>query len=493
MASFHLSRRNLLHVLGGSALALPSLEFFAPRRATAGAAGPPKRFAIAYGGVSIGTRGRDNVVPSAEGTNYELKRGLSPLGAGPLPSDPGLGGNGFDVQAHVSVVSQLKIPWNEGNGVPPGGRSVEFHYNTLGPQVSGMRGGSGRTAKPRGPTADQIAAAGLGTTAFPSLSFRVQAAEYVGSNSTGGDDARLSYYEDDAGDLRPIDPIFSPALAYSTLFDSFAGADPAEVFRLTRRRSAVDVAVARTERLAPMLGAADRIRLERHLDELRALESRLNAVAPNCMKPEDPGEDPPIEGAAIEYQGQGGDGVGYSNEDLRGELLFDMIAMAFACDRSRAAAVRISFDQCAMQGAPLGLMVESFHGYGHVFNDAAYAALADAVAWHVKHFARFIARLRDLEEFDGSSVLDHTAAVLLFEGGHGYNPEGGALQSTHSTENMIALVGGHAGGLNATGGRHIIKPNWHPANAVISALSATNAIPDETLGEVEGRIPELFA
>ncbi len=261
---------------------------------------------------------------------------------------------------------------------------------------------------------------------------------------------------------------------------------------MARRRSAVDVAVARTERLTAMLGAADRARLERHLDELRALEDRLNAIAPNCAKPEDPGEDPPVAGAAIEYNGNGGDGTGYSNEDLRAELLFEMIAMAFACDRSRSAAIRMTFDQCALQGAELGIRDDAFHSYSHTYNDGAYKALGDSVGWHVKHFARFIARLRDLQEADGTSLLDHTAAVLLFEGGHGYNPEGDTQDSSHSSENMIALVGGHAGGLNASGGRHIIKAGWHPANAVVSALSATGAIPDETLGEVSGRIPELF-
>ena len=87
-------------------------------------------------------------------------------------------------------------------------------------------------------------------------------------------------------------------------------------------------------------------------------------------------------------------------------------------------------------------------------------------------------------------MLDNTAIVLLFEGGHGYDPEGGD-QNVHSSENMAVLVAGRAGGLNPTGGKHIVKAGEHPTRVVTSAMEAVGA--GETLGEVSGVIPELFA
>src|SRR5262249_56808258 len=117
-------------------------------RRRAGAGGRPRRLVLIYGGVSMAADSSpendpERVTPDNTGTGYDLKRALLPLGTGDLPANPGVGGQGYDVQDHASVVSGLKIPWDTGSGIPPGGKSPEFHYNTMGPQLSGMRNGPG--------------------------------------------------------------------------------------------------------------------------------------------------------------------------------------------------------------------------------------------------------------------------------------------------------------------------------------------------------------
>src|SRR5204863_20353 len=83
----------------------------------------------------------------------------------------------------------------------------------------------------------------------------------------------------------------------------------------------------------PRLGKADQIRMQRHFDELRALETRLEAMdlpdAAACQLLPHPGDDPPI-GDAIDPSG-GGDyndyyanANGYSNEELRATLMTDL-------------------------------------------------------------------------------------------------------------------------------------------------------------------------
>lgn len=206
--------------------------------------------------------------------------------------------------------------------------------------------------------------------------------------------------------------------------------------------------------------------------------------------PPDPGDDPAVAGAAIEYNGAGGDGVGYSNEEFRASTLFDLITMAFACDLSRVAAVRMTFTQCFLQMKELiGFDGDVHSAIGHNGHQEPYA---DCIGWHVKHFARFLSNLRDTVEVDGKTLLDHTAVVMLFEGGYGYDPEGDNFDAAHSTENMVGLIGGHAGGLNAGGGKHIATAEGHPSQVIISAMQAVG-MPDDTLGEVSGNIPELFA
>jgi hypothetical protein len=499
MGAFKLQRRTILKGIGGAILGLPALEIMHPGRARAAA--PPRRFVVIYGGSSLGADGSPALVtPDNPGLDYDLKRALLPLGAGALPANPGLGGEGYDVQQHASVVSGLKIPWDTGGGVPAGGRSPEFHYNTFGQQLSGMRGPQGAQEEPNGPTVDQIVAEAIaGDTPYPYLSYRVQAASYVGNNAQGGSDARISYRAGDGG-LEAIDPVFSPQLAYSTLFGSFIPPDPTEAAAaerfLRRHKSVIDLVRQRTERLTGKLGGEDLARMERHLDEIRDLEARLAAipsVGGSCSQPPDPGDDPPVAGAAVEYNGEGGGGSGYSNEELRASTLFDLIAMAFACDLTRVAAVRMTFTQSFLQMMELIGVGDNLHQIGHNGDQQGFS---DCVGWHVKHFARFLAKLRDTPEVGGGSLLDHTAVVLLFEGGLGTDAENPSYSySPHSSENMVALVGGHAGGLNPGGGKHIVANNAaHPAQALISAMKAVGVAEDtETLGEVSGAIPELFA
>ena len=378
--------------LGGATLALPALEAMAPSRAHAGAL-PAKRFVMMYGGMSLGADNNpDLVVPDNVGPGYDLKRGLLPIGSGPLPANPGLGGEGLDVQDHVSIVSGLKIPWDTGSGVPPGGKSPGFHYNAIGPQTSGVRGPADRGEPARGPTADQIVADAIGEdTPHRSLSYRVQAAIYIGANSTGGSAGRISYRRLEDGGLQAIDPIFSPQLAYSTLFGNFIPPNPAEAaaaaFRLRRSKSVIDLVREKTQRLLTRVGKEDQVRIERHLDEVRALEQRLDVIPPDglgsCAQPPDPGEDPPIQGAAVEYQGEGGDGLGYSDEELRATVLCDMVKMAFACDLTRSAAVRMTFTQSRLQMGPLAGHEGDIHSaLGHNNQQVPYA---DAFAWHVRH------------------------------------------------------------------------------------------------------------
>jgi hypothetical protein len=126
------------------------------------------------------------------------------------------------------------------------------------------------------------------------------------------------------------------------------------------------------------------------------------------------------------------------------------------------------------------------HGLTHAANQRG---VSDAVAWHVKQLARLTKKLGERTEADGSTLLDHSAAVLIFEGGHGFAGEFNKGDSSHSTENMCVLIAGRAGGLAA--GRHVRAVNKHPANVVLSAMRAVGV--RGPLGEVADTIPGLFA
>jgi hypothetical protein len=103
--------------------------------------------------------------------------------------------------------------------------------------------------------------------------------------------------------------------------------------------------------------------------------------------------------------------------------------------------------------------------------------LADSINWLVRMFGRLVEKLKGLPEA-GGTVLDSSALVLLFEGGWGKG-EGKAI-TAHSTENMIALVAGRAGGLKS--GQHIKATMKHPASVVLSAMNAAGYVGDRLGG-----------
>jgi len=79
---------------------------------------------------------------------------------------------------------------------------------------------------------------------------------------------------------------------------------------------------------------------------------------------------------------------------------------------------------------------------------------------------------------------------MLNEGGHGLDTATAKQNSSHSTENMAALIAGRAGGLKP--GKHAVAAGKQPANVLVSAMGAVG-VGGGTLGEVSGNIPELFA
>ncbi len=475
--------------MGGAAVGLPALEMMAPAgRAWAAKNPPPTRFVVSYGGISTGAyQESDELVPDTLGPHYDVKRALRPL------ADLG-------IRDHVSVVTGLLLPWQEKQDgeMPPGGRTVGFHYNTVGPQVAGTHTGPGRKGRPKGPTADQLVADAIaGDTRHRVLAYRVQPVSYVGGNQISGDSGRLSWRREPDGSLHPQDPIVSPRVAYESLFGGFVPRRPRQASRVRRlldeRRSVLDLVGEDMQRLMARLGQTDRARMERHFEEVRGLERRLQPFSAgrasrNCRMPEPPGTEEAF-GRAARDRPKYGSTEGYSDEERRADVLSDLVAVAFACDLCRVASYMLTEWKCYMNMFQVAGWKSDMHELTHGAAGPRIEPVSDAVGWCVKLWGQLVAKLHALPEPDGSTVLDHTALVLFFEGGHGDDPEGNRKNSPHSTQNMAVLVAGRAGGLAS--GRHVRQPGRHPANAMLSAMNAAGVNAD-ALGEVRGNIPELF-
>jgi hypothetical protein len=501
----HISRRTMLRGIGGIALGLPALEIMrAPGRAHA-SSNLPMRYFVSYVGTSTGRGYKqdgadahgDLLVPDLVGAGYDLKRALLPLGPEPWQYSTGWGGDqpAFDVRDEVSIVSGLEIPWGMTEGaVPPGGRIYKFHGYSVVPQIAGTR--ATETYKdPTGATSDQLVADAIaGDTLHRSLVYRVQPVHYHSGADSLGRAGRMSWRTGD-GNAVGIDPIVNPKLAWESLFTGFVPDDPVEAAKvkaiLEQRKSVLDVVGASANDLLPVLGTVDRQRMERHFDEIRALEKRLDSLhdlGGDCKMLPDPGDNWPL--GESNDAGQETEDNKYSNEEERAEVLIDLIHMAFVCDLSRVASLQFERWKSYLNMYQLIGVLQDIHDLSHWSGTGSNLdTLSDALAWHVKHFARLVRKLKDTPDVDGTPLIDRTVMAMLFEGGHGYDPDGGSNYSPHSTQNMaVLLAGGRAGGLEP--GRHVEAPGRHPASVLVSGMQAVGA--DAALNDISDPIDALF-
>lgn len=454
------SRRAVLRGIAGAALALPALEIMGWRRGARAQDVPiPSRYLVCFGGMSTGRKWRDAdddtvdlLVPAATGPGYDLPLALEPLAAHAVHGD-------------VSVVSGLTLPW-AASDVPAAHRYVNFHNFCFGPLLTGTR--NGPEAVVRGTSSEHLVAAAIGSgNRVPAMVYRVQA-----SSAGNGFQSTMSFRGGvDGGAATPVTPKVSPRLIWDELFSGATGGDPesdaaAELLR-RRRLSVLDLVRDSGDRLRARLGAADRQRLDEHLQAVRELELRVDGFGGSwepgagCSVPPGPGPDPAI-------------GDGYSDEETRASILVDLVHMAFACDLSRAGSLMFTTAQSGLDMTALTGEPRSLHDISHSPDPGIpgdrVTAMARALAWHVGHFARLVRKLGDTIEVDGSRLLDHCALALVFEGGHGFDPQTTSDDSVHSTENMAALVAGGAGGLRQ--GVHVATAAAHPAAVVHTAMRA---------------------
>ncbi len=493
--AIRLSRRAALKGLGGATLGLPLLECMLDGRDAWAQAVAPKRYIVFFDGQSIGADGDtqpNQVVPNTIGANYDLKEALTPLGA---------------LKSEVSIVSGLKIPWaaESAGMVVSGGKPDAHHVQTLSPLLAGVRSDPNAT-RARGATSDQVVADFLAspqqvTAARKSLQYRVQADWYLSVSAAYGRDI-ISYRSTGGTNTAALAPTVSPQAAFQSLFGTFVptGVSPAEIakfqFDLRARRSVLDLVKKDTQKLIPQLGTVDKQRLQRHFDELRDLEQRIAAIPPpqtsTCMKPMDPGADPVI-GSAQPYdmnamENQYNQNNGYSNEEQRARVFCDLIHMALTCDLSRVVSLQMTMFQSHLNMYALTQQATDCHELGHGGVPGGNRAMAKGIAWHVKWYTYLIQKFIDTPEA-GGRMIDNIAMPFIFEGGHGWDPEQSRGPSSHSSENMVIMLAGRAGGLKP--GQHIVKARQHPATVLVSAMKAVG-FTGNTLGEVTGDVPELF-
>ncbi len=488
----HLSRRTFLRgtLIGGASatLGLPVLEAMLDTNGEAFAqdqSALPMRYIITFAGTSLGTsRGGigDRFIPTSFGQGYGMTDALMPLQT-------------RDVADQISVISNLKLPAEHDDPMMTGQgvRTNLFHGGVNGPLLTATRSTS--RSDVGGISSDQVVAnAWTNQTLYDSLVARVQAASYIGDR-VHGHKGYMSYK--DQSD--PIIPYVDPYIIYNNLFSGFTPAmsTDAEIEALRqqhlRKKGVVDAVLSSYNKLKMQLGAADKIRVEQHMSELREIEQQLQRLYDNldssvnsCELPTTPATDWPVAtGQGDNRHDNFSTEKSYSNEIERSEVITNLLYMAMKCDITRVASLQYTFFQSFMSARPFSGENTDVHEVGH---SSRSEALVDIVTWHVDQFAALTERLKSSSE-GGGTMLDRTAALMLFEGGYGFDPETGQNNRVHSTENMVMLTAGGAGGMKR--GEHLDGLEHHPGSVMLSAIRAVGVNADR-FGEVRSSYDPLI-
>jgi hypothetical protein len=169
--------------------------------------------------------------------------------------------------------------------------------------------------------------------------------------------------------------------------------------------------------------------------------------------------------------------------------MFDIQVLALESDMTRVISFKTGRDASSRvypeSGSNRGFHPASHHGG----REAAILDFNLINRYHVSMLPYFLDKLKNTPEGAGN-VLDNSAILFVPEGGHGTQLNDASSQwQTHSTEDMVILVAGRAGGLQP--GQHIATGGAHPAQCLVSGMQAAGYTGD-TLGEVSGNVSALF-
>jgi hypothetical protein len=397
----HLSRREVLKGAGAT-LALPLLDAMIPARTalaqTAAAASPRLGFVYFPHGAL-----QDEWQPTKVGRDFDFPFILKPL-------EP--------MREHVTVVSGLRNKGGESSS--PHGIIEETWLNCVSPRKRDAKTGVGITA-------DQIAARYLGKeTSLPSMELCAEPGGMISFRA-------------------PNQPLPMESNPRKVFFEMFGQGDTNEERRdiLKTTDSLLDYVKESTASLNKKLDAADRTKVSEYLDSVREIELRVQRLEQNAQSVDLPGAPlgPP--------------------EDF-GELVgvqFEMFALAWQTNRTRVVTMKM-VEEASMRTYPNLGVHEAFHPTSH------WGGFPERVAnlrliqnYHTAVFAKFVQRLKDMKEGDGS-VLDHS--IILF----GSNM---ANSDAHNNDPLPQALIGRGGGVKGNQHLHYKQDTPH-ANILVTML-----------------------
>jgi hypothetical protein len=381
--------------------------------------------------------------PAGAGREFELPQSLAPL---------------ENFKSHMTVVSGLRNKAAEGAGVHA------VNPGTWLSCTSPFWDHDGAAAT-RGMSADQMAAQHLaGETPFPSLELCTE----VKASSSGncnpdfgcGYGSTISF----RSAVQPLPMEHNPRKLFYRLFGQGDTAAEREAI-IAQTDSLLDLVNDSARALSGSLGTADRVRMEQYLESVRDIERQVQIMSDQDFSSVDLPDAPAGVPASF---------------DEHIKLMFDLAALAFETELTRVVSFMMAAEISMLTYNQVGIS-EAFHPLSHHQNNPdKLRRLAIVQTYHSDIFARFLARLRDTPDGDGT-LLDHS--ILLY----GSNMSDSNL---HNADPLPSVIFGRGHG-RLKGGQHLRYDQDTPhANLVLTLLERAG-IPRETLGNSTGLLTEV--
>ncbi len=435
MSQFRLNRREVIRGAGSIAIALPWLEIMsAPKRASAQASRPANRFLTVFspGGCQQTIQKALNPQQRYWPTGTEASFTLSPILAPLAP-----------MQSKIVFVRGLNMAC--GSGTHDSG-TVGLFTGSEQPKLPG--GGTGYSYLP---SIDQVIATKISKGKKPKASLQMAVRWATGLTNGRTHPQNTVCYQDGAA-ASPVPPAIDPVTVYKDLFGSLNVA-PTQAGRpdpvLARKKSILDFCDKKYVSLMNRVGAADKMKLNAHLEKLREVEKGVTSVgalpvaSAKCRAPAkvDTAAYNPNEGLFAEEDNRGLRSGTDMMIPLVGKYMMDMMVMAFACDITAVGLMQWT-DGEAQHSLPFINLKEVHHYYQHE-GGFRPPELEQIGIWYSQQHNYLLQEMAKVD-MGGHSLLDES--VVLFGSEIGW-PE------SHSQDNIPMMVAGGGGGLR--GGRYL--------------------------------------
>jgi hypothetical protein len=315
-----------------------------------------------------------------------------------------------------------------------------------------------------GTSLDQMYAQRFGQeTPIPSMQLCIENVDQAGGCAYG----YACVYTDSiswASATEPLPVIRDPRVAFEKLFG--VGGSPEErASRRRTRRSILDFVATEMSSMKRTLGADDRGRVDRYLEDIREVERRLQRIEARNAS----GEPRDLPGAPAGVPDSFAEHV---------QLMFDLQVLAFSADITRVFSFKMGRDGSSRVYPESGSDKPFHPASHHGGNEKGVKEFQLINKYHVAMLPYFLDKLKSVQEGE-SSLLDKTLIVYG-------SPMGDSNLHNHRRCPLI-LLGGANGKLD--GNTHIKAPDGTPmANALLTVAHTLGMDDMKTLGDSTGTL-----